>query len=486
MPDSDTHTAPTALPPPVYTGPELCRLSAVDAVKALESGEVSATEMLDAALSRIEAVEPEINAMPTLCPERARAHAAALTRGNAKTWLAGLPIGIKDLTPVAGVRTTLGSTGMANHVPDTSDPLVERLEQRGGIVLGKTNTPEMGAGGNTFNDVFGMTRNPWNTALNAGGSSGGAAASLATGEVWLSHGSDLAGSLRTPGAYCGVLGLRPSPGRCGGGPADYAFSIEGVQGPMARTAADCALFLDAMAGFDPRQPLSLPEPTTSFSDAIARAEPPKRIAFAPDQNGFAPVEPEVRDLLSAAMKRLEGTGTIVEEACPDLPGLYDCYCHLRGMFWAAMPGKLPAEITQHFKDTLKINISFGQNLTGDQMITAQRTRSRLYSIMEHFLRGYDALAIPVIGLASFPVETEFPPEVDGTPCEDYLDWLKFSFLATTVALPAISIPVGFTRNGAPMGIQMIGRPRGEAGLLQIARVMEQITDGFGSPIDPRS
>lgn len=469
-----------------FTGPELCALSAVDAVKALETGEVSPSEMIDAALSRIEAVEPQINAMPTVCADRARAHAARLDRGDAAPWLAGLPIGIKDLTAVEGVRTTLGTVGLSGNVPAASDPLVERLERRGAIVLGKTNTPEMGAGGNTFNDVFGMTRNPWNTALNAGGSSGGAAASVASGEVWLSHGSDLAGSLRTPGAYCGVLGMRPSPGRCGGGAADYAFNFEGVQGAMARTAADCALFLDAMAGFDPRQPLSLPEPETSFRDAVARAEPPKRIAFAPDQNGFAPVEPEVRDILAAAMKRLEDAGTVVEEDCPDLPGLYDCYCHLRGMFWAAMPGKLPPEITQHFKETLKINIRFGQELTGDQMITAQRTRSHLFTIMEQFLRGYDALAIPVVGLASFPVETEYPAAVDGVPCHDYLDWLKFSFLATTVTLPSISIPVGFTANGAPMGIQMIGRPRGEAGLLQIARVMEQVTEGFGKPIDPRS
>jgi amidase len=469
-----------------FTGPELCALRAVDAVAALEKGEVSPSEMLDAALSRIEAVEPTINAMPTVCADRARAAITKLEKGNAAPWLAGLPIGIKDLTPVAGVRTTWGTKGFANFIPEASDPLVERLEQRGGVVVGKTNTPEMGAGGNTFNEVFGMTRNPWNTALNAGGSSGGAAASVASGEVWLSHGSDLAGSLRTPAAYCGVIGLRPTPGRAGGSPPGYAFSHEGISGPMARTAADCALFLDAMSGFDPRQPITLPEPRTSFRDAVAQAEAPKRIAFAPDQNGFAPVEPEVRDLMAAAMKRLEGVGTVVEEACPELPGLNDCYRRLRGMFWAAGAGRLPQEIQQHFKPTLKINSAYGMQLTGAEMIDAQRARSQLYSVMEVFLRGYDALAIPVIGLASFPVEIEYPEAVDGVPCVDYVEWLKFSYLATTVGLPAISIPIGFTKNGAPMGIQMIGKPRGEAGLLQIAAVMEQITEGFGKPIDPRS
>lgn len=468
-----------------FTGPELCALSAVDAVSALQKGDVSPAEMLDAALSRIEAVEPQINAMPTVCADRARAAISKLEKGAEAPWLAGLPIGIKDLTAVEGVRTTFGTKGLADNIPPASDPLVERLERRGGVVVGKTNTPEMGAGGNTFNEVFGMTRNPWNTALNAGGSSGGAAASLASGEVWLSHGSDLAGSLRTPGAYCGVIGLRPSPGRAGGSPVDYAFSFEGIQGPMARTAADCALFLDAMSGFDRRQPTSLHEPATSFADAVAKAEAPKRIAFAPDLNGFAPVEREVRDLMSAAMKRLEGVGTVVEEACPDLPGLDDCYRRLRGMFWAAGAGRLPQEIQQHFKPTLKINSRYGLELSGEEMIDAQRTRSRLYAIMEQFLRGYDALAFPVIGLASFPVETEYPEAVDGVPCTDYVEWLKFSYLATTVGLPAISIPIGFTKNGAPMGIQMIGQPRGEAGLLQIAAVMEQITEGFGKPIDPR-
>ena len=469
-----------------FTGPELCALSAVDAVAALEKGDVSPAEMLDAALSRIEAVEPEINAMPTVCADRARAAITKLEKGNAAPWLAGLPIGIKDLTPVAGVRTTFGTKGLATNIPAASDPLVERLESRGAVVVGKTNTPEMGAGGNTFNEVFGMTRNPWNTALNAGGSSGGAAASVAAGETWLSHGSDLAGSLRTPAAYCGVIGLRPAPGRAGGSPPDYAFSFEGIQGPMARTAEDCALFLDAMSGFDRRQPTTFHEPPVSFLEEVRRAEAPKRIAFAPDLNGFAPVEPEVRDLMSAAMKRLEGVGTVVEEACPELPGLDETYRRLRGMFWAAGAGRLPEEIQKHFKRTLRINSNYGLELTGEEMIDAQRNRSRLYAIMEQFLRGYDALAFPVIGLASFPVETEYPEAVDGVPCVDYVEWLKFSYLATTVGLPAISIPIGFTANGAPMGIQMVGQPRGEAGLLQIAAVMEQITEGFGKPIDPRS
>lgn len=467
-----------------YTGPELCALTACEAVAKLEAGEVSPTEMLEAALSRIETVEPAINALPTLCADRARAHIARLERGEEATWLAGLPIAIKDLTPVAGVRTTFGTKGFADFIPDESDPLVERLEARGGVVIAKSNTPEMGAGANTFNDVFGRTRNPWDTRLNAAGSSGGAAAALATGEVWLAHGSDLGGSLRTPGAYCGVVGLRPSPGRAGGAGKDYAFSHEGVQGPMARTAEDCALFLDAMTGFDPRQPLTFDAPAVSFRESVRRAEAPKRIAYAPDLGGFGPVEGEVRDLMAAALTRLEGIGTDIVEECPDTAGLYDTYITLRAMVWAAGPMQLPEEITRHFKKTLRENAELGLALTGTQIIDAQRTRSELYLKAEAFLRDYDALACPVVGLAPLAAEVEFPTEVDGVATPHYMDWLKFSFYASTLGLPAISVPIGFTANGAPMGIQLIGKPRGEAGLLGIAKAMASVTEGFGTPIDP--
>lgn len=467
-----------------YSGPELCALSAVDAVDALAKGDVSPSEMLDAALTRIAEVEPAINALPTLCEDRARDRIASLDRAGAATWLHGLPIAIKDLTPVAGVRTTFGTKGLADFVPEESDPIVEIMEDRGCVVIAKSNTPEMGAGANTFNEVFGRTRNPWDTRLNPGGSSGGAAAALATGEIWLGHGSDLGGSLRTPAAYCGIVGMRPSPGRAGGGGRDYAFSQEGVQGPMGRTAEDCALCLDAMTGFDPRMPLTFDAPAESFLDATRRAEPPKRIAFAPDLGGFAPVEAEVREMMAAALGRLQGLGTVVAETCPDITGLYDCYITLRAMVWAAGPMKLPEAVTRHFKDTLRENAELGLQLTGAQIIDAQRSRSALYLTMERLLRDHEALALPVVGLSARTSEIEFPTEVDGVPHPHYMDWLKFSFLASTVGLPAISVPIGFAANGSPMGIQFIGRPRGEAGLLQIAKVMESVVDGFGAPIDP--
>lgn len=474
-----------------FTGPELCRLTATEMVTLLRKGEIAASEALDASLTRIAQVEPAVNAMPTLCPDRARAALKDLGKrkranGQHVAWLAGLPIGIKDLSPVKGVRTTWGTKGFADYIPEESDPLVEMLEARGGIVVGKTNTPEMGAGGNTFNSVFGMTRNPWDTRKNAGGSSGGAAASLATGEVWLSHGSDLAGSLRTPAAYCGVVGFRPSPGRAGGGPQVIAFHTEGVQGPMARNIMDTALFLDAMAGFDPRMPITLEAPAEAFQNAVRKAKPKVRIAFSPTLDGFAEVEPEIEQILRQALRQVERAGGTVEEACPELPDLYSSYITLRAMAWAALPGSLPPEMQKHYKKTLRENIALGFKLKPEQIYKAFHAKAALYFKMQEFLGTYDVLACPVVGLEPMRVEEEYPRTVNGKPVKDYIDWLRFSFLATTTGLPALSMPVGFTKSGMPVGLQLIGPPRGEAKLLAVARAVEIAVKFTGAqPIDPR-
>lgn len=473
-----------------FTGPELSRKTATDVVNMLRKGEIAASEALEAAVARIAQVEPAVNAMPTLCIDRAREELKAIGRrkrgaGNHAAWLAGLPLAIKDLTPVKGVRNTLGTKGLADNVATESDPLVELLEARGGIVVGMTNTPEMGAGGNTFNAVFGATRNPWDVSKNAGGSSGGAAASLATGEVWLSHGSDFAGSLRTPAAYCGIVGLRPSPGRAGGAPPSIAFNTEGVQGPMARNVTDVALFLDAMAGFDARVPISIEAPAEPFQSAVRRAKPRVRIAYAPTLDGFAEVEPEIDGVLRRALRQVEKAGGTIEEACPALPDLYATFVTLRGMAWASLPGSKGPDIQKHYKKTLKENIALGFKLKPDDIYKAMHARSVLYANMQSFLATWDVLACPVVGLEPLPVEVEYPTQVNGKPMRDYIDWLRFAFLATTTGLPALSLPVGFTRSGMPVGLQLIGPPRGEAKLLAVARALEMAVAFPGTPIDPR-
>jgi len=458
-------------------------------VALLKLGEVSPKEMLDAAWHRVDQVEPQVNATVIRDPARSQTALAALTgyaaqNADHRGWLAGLPIGIKDLIAVKGMRSTAGSPALADFVAPESDALIERLEARGAVIAGKTNTPEFGAGGNTFNAVFGATRNPWDITRNAGGSSGGAAVSLATGEVWLSHGSDLAGSLRTPAALCGVVGFRPSPGRAGGTSPDTAFALEAVQGPMARDIRDAALFLDAMTGFDPRHPLSLEAPATSYQAALDQAPGAIRIAFAEDQNGFAPVEPEIRAVLRRAMETVMGAGVLVDTACPDLPDLYETYATLRGMHYASVVARMPQTIQQHFKPTLQQNRDQGLALTPDQIYDALRNRSALYHKMRRFLTTYDVLAIPVVGIAAQPVEQEFPPQVDGQPVTDYVDWLRFSFLALTTTLPALSMPAGFTASGLPVGLQLIGPPRGEARLLQVALAIEERLGLPAGPIDP--
>src|SRR3954468_15932978 len=285
---------------------ELWRISAVEAVTRLRNGEISPLELVEASARRIAEVEPAVNALPTLCLDRARDHAKKIMAGGVACeasgeagWLAGLPVSIKDLTDVAGVRTTYGSPIFANHVPQKSHPLVERIERKGGVVVAKSNTPEFGAGGSTFNEVFGRTRNPWNTSLTCGGSTGGGSVSVATGEVWLAHGSDHGGSLRRPGTYCSTVGLRPSPGRVTRGTSNNLWSPQSVQGPMARTVPDLALFLDTMAGLCPRDPLTFEAPHRSFASAVASPIAPKRVAWTADFGGKVPVERETREICAA-------------------------------------------------------------------------------------------------------------------------------------------------------------------------------------------
>ncbi|HET6223526.1 MAG TPA: amidase family protein, partial [Dongiaceae bacterium] len=315
--------------------PDLIRLTAQEAVRLLRARQVSPLELIDAALARIAATDHALNALPTLCAERARDHARRLLADEADAasapgWLAGLPIAVKDLNDVAGVRTTYGSPIYAEHVPARSDIMIERLEANGALVLGKSNTPEFGAGANTFNPVFGETRNPWNTALTCGGSSGGSAVALATGQVWLATGSDLGGSLRTPASFCSVVGLRPSPGRVPHGPEARPFDTLSVDGPMGRTVGDVALMLDAMVARHPEDPLSLELPPALFQIAAAERRRPRRVAFSADL-GIGPVDAEVRQLCAAAAQRFGEAGVAVEEACPDFSDAVDCFGVLRAL-----------------------------------------------------------------------------------------------------------------------------------------------------------
>jgi amidase len=466
---------------------QLINMTAVDVIALLRSGEISPLDCLDALEQRIAVVDRAINALPTLCFDRARSHAEALMQKPAgeRGLLRGLPVPIKDLTDVAGVRCTQGSPIFADRIAETSDILVDTLEASGGIVYAMSNTPEFGAGANTFNEVFGSTRNPWNMSRSAAGSSGGAAAALASGMAWMAHGSDLGGSLRNPASFCGVVGLRPSPGRVA---ASVFSKIDGtlaVDGPMARNVEDVALMLDAMAGENAAVPISLPHDGTNYLAASRSGWKPKRIAVSRDL-GITPVDPIVAHAILAAAKKLEAEGVMVEEAHPDLNEAHDCFQTLRAFGFAI--GTAP--LLENHRDLLKPeviwNIEKGLALSVTDIAKAERQRADMFRRMLTFFETYDLLLCPATIMPPFPVEKRYPTHCNGVEFGNYVEWLAIAYAITLVACPAISIPAGFTGEKLPIGLQIVAPPRAEARLLAGAKLMEQVI-GLGAitPIDPR-
>jgi amidase len=461
---------------------DLCDLGAREAVALLRAGEVRPAELIEAALARIDETDPALNAMPTLCAERAIERAAGVPDGAP---LAGLPIAVKDLNDVAGVRTTYGSPIFTDFVPDRSDLMVERLEERGAVVLGKSNSPEFGAGANTFNEVFGETRNPWDVLRTCGGSSGGSAAALAAGQVWLATGSDLGGSLRTPAGFCGVVGIRPSPGRVARSPRELPFDTLSVEGPMGRTVGDAALMLDAMSGRDDRDPLSLEAPGRTFLSAAEAPALPARIAWSADL-GITPVEADVRTVCAAAVERLAAAGARVDEAHPDMTPAPEAFHVLRAAGFVAGLGPLLDEHRDLLKPDIVWNIEAGLAMPPERLGAAERARGAVHAAMTAFLETYDVLVCPSACVAPFPVEMRWPRAVAGVAQESYIDWLRITSAITLTGCPVVALPCGLTEDGLPIGLQLVGRPRGEHALLAAAAAAEEILGVAGMvPVRPR-
>jgi amidase len=466
---------------------ELHRADACAIVDLLRREEIRPHDLLDALERRIAAVDGVVNALPTLCFDRARAHADRLmTRPVAERGLlAGMPVAIKDLTDVAGVRTTYGSPIFRDHVPARSDILVEILESRGAIVYAKSNTPEFGAGANTFNEVFGATRNPWKLARSAAGSSGGAAVALATGMAWVAHGTDLGGSLRNPASFCGIVGMRPSIGRVAHTPVAKLDRTLSANGPMARTVDDLALLLDAMAGEHPADPLSLPALPTSFLAAARSGQRPTRVAYSATL-GVTPVDPEIAAITAKAAQRFAEAGAVVEEAHPDLREVHNCFHVLRAYDYAVSKAELLRRHRDQLKPEVIWNIEKGLKLTIDEMERAEAERVALTARALAFFATYDLLLTPATIVPPFPVEHRYVTECAGTTFSNYLDWLAIAYAITMVCCPALSLPCGFTAEGLPVGLQIAGPPRSEARILSGAKVLEDILDLTGiTPIDPR-
>ncbi len=457
-------------------------MTACAVLDLLERRAVSPAELLDALEARVAAVDGAVGALPTLCFERARAQ-------KADGPLRGLPVAIKDLTAVAGVRTTRGSPIYADHVPEASDHIVERIEARGGVVYAKANTPEFGAGAQTFNEVFPATRNPWDLTKSVAGSSGGSAAALKSGTAWLASGSDLGGSLRNPASFCGIVGLRPSPFRAPSGPARDPYNPLSVEGPMARTVEDVALFLDALSGREPREAISLDAPDRPFRDWAREGKAREgrglgRVAFSADL-GVTPVDPEVAALCAAAARRFEDLGATVEEAHPDLSEAHGCFQTLRALGFATAHADHLARHRDKLKPEVIWNTEKGLALTGAEVGAAIRVRTAIVARAQAFFETYDLLVCPATIVPPFPVEVRYPTACAGVVFETYIDWLAIAYAITLTGCPALSLPCGFTASGLPVGLQLVGPPRGEGPLLAAAAALEAALGLDPAPIDPR-
>ena len=451
----------------------LWSLSATEAVALLRKGEVSPLEMVDVAAARIEAVEPKVNALPIRFIEAARTQAKTYKneRNDHPGWLAGLPIAVKDYNDVGGQLTTCGSPLFADHVAAADDRTVALLRANGAIPLAKSNVPEF-AGSHTFNPVWGVTRNPWNLGRTAGGSSGGAAAALAAHEVWLANGSCLGGSLRIPASFCGIVGMRPSPGVVPRGDSLPAFDSLWVDGPMARNVPDLALMLDAMAGFSAHDPLSLPPPAGGYQAAMARGGAPTRIGFSTDL-GLRSIDRGVAQISRKGAERLASLGAEIEEAAPDFTGAIDCFQVLRALLVADVRGGLLPEHRARINPDIVWNIEKGFGLSAKEIIDAQRTRHRIFHAVAQFFDTYDLLICPTVAVSPFAIEQRFPTEIAGEKLTTYIDWMFLTFVLTLTGCPVISLPCGLDTDALPIGIQLMGRPHGDAELLGYARLAEQ-------------
>ena len=453
-------------------------MPATEMIAAIKKKTLSPREIVEALLARVEKINPKVNAYCTVVPEMALEAAkkaeAEIRQGGKLGPLHGIPVSIKDLTLTAGIRTTFGSKIFEHHVPTEDALIVQRLKAAGAIVIGKTNTPEFGAGANTYNAVFGATRNPWKLSHTCGGSSGGAAVALACGLGPLATGSDLGGSLRIPASFCGVVGFRTSAGRVPIYPSFLGWDTLAVEGPMARTVGDTALMLSVIAGADDRSPISLPGDGREF---LAAVEHPDirgfKVAWSPDLK-VSPVDREIKAVAGAAAKRFTELGCTVEQAEPDFSRVREIIHVTRALRMVTLHAEKLEKWRDQMNSNLVWNIEKGFPLTAQQVGMAEKERTALYHRVRQFFERYDLLLTPTVAVPPFPVEMPYPQEINGKPINNYQEWLYLTYAITVTGLPAISVPCGWTAEGLPVGLQIVGRRLGEATVLRAAAAFEAI------------
>jgi amidase len=468
--DVMTHTSQ----PPAQQ--ELCEMSAVELAGRLARRQVSAREVLSAHLAQIERLNPRLNAIVTLVADQAMASAAkadeAIARGGPVGPLHGLPVAHKDLVDTAGIRTTLGSPFYRDNVPTRDALIVTRMREAGAITVGKTNTPEFGAGSQTFNTLFGATLNPYDVTKTCGGSSGGAAVAVAARMLPLADGSDTGGSLRNPPAFCNVVGLRPSPGRSTR--ESSSWSPLSVSGPVARTVADAALLLSAIAGGDHRSPLTIHEDPAQFRAPLGKDFKGVRVAWWKGLGGI-PFEPEVRRVVDGTRKIFEDLGCVVEESEPDFTGIDEAFPVLRYVANHARYAPLVRQRPEWVKETIKYEVAQAERITGADVSRALARQAQMYDQSRQFFERYTYFILPVTQVLPFDVNTPYPTAIAGTPMASYIDWMRSCWYVTMMANPAISVPAGFSTTGLPVGLQIVGRHRDDLSVLQLAHAFEQAT-----------
>jgi amidase len=455
----------------------LTRQSARELARLIRDRAVSPVELLDAHLAAIEAVNPKLNAIVTLVAEQARdaARAAeqAVMKGEPLGLLHGLPVAIKDITLTAGIRTTYASPIYKDFVPSEDAEVVRRLKAAGAIVIGKTNTPEFAAGANTVNALFGATRNPWDPALSAAGSSGGSAVAVATGMVPIAQGTDFGGSVRVPAAFCGIVGLRPTPGLIPSYPQPLAWDFGQTNGPMTRDAEDAALMLDAMTGFSRLTPTSVAPPWQSALAEMQRRPDAKgvRVAYVSDIAGIG-VDPEVDEICRAAAVRLKDAGAAVEQIAFDAGDGRAPYQTWRG-FWMVGQQYDRLKMIEQFGPNLKGNVEAGLKLAVLDFAAAEQKRQEVFHRFRELFDRFDILLTPTAPVRPFPVEKNYPNDINGRKLDSYIDWISPTFLITLVSLPAASAPAGLTRDGLPVGLQIVAPRFEEPAILSVANLIHR-------------
>jgi amidase len=463
---------------PPDSSSEICFMRAVDILELIRKKKLSGREVMQAHLKQIDRVNPKVNAMVTLVPEdqlmeQATAADETLAKGNWLGPLHGLPVGVKDLHETRGIRTTYGSPLHRDFVPDFDCRVVQRERDAGAILVGKTNVPEFGLGSQTFNRVFGPTRNPYDVTKTCGGSTGGGCVALACGMVPLADGSDMGGSLRNPPNFCNVVGIRPSPGRVSNVPSQLGWFTLSVPGPVARNVSDCAFFLSVLAGFDHHLPISIDQPGAPFAQPLARSFKGVRVAMFKDMG--LPWEPEVKSAVLAQGKIFESLGCIVEEDEPDFRDANECFVAWRHWSTELAFGDLLATHGDQLNEYIHWHVEEGRKLNGPYLSRMEAKRTALYQRVRQFLEKYEFFVLPVNQVLPFDVKTHYPTEIAGVRMETYIDWMRSAYYISTVGNPAIAVPCAFSASGLPIGIQIVGRHHDDWGVLQMGYAFEQAT-----------